>query len=792
LIEEQLEMALPALTEVFSVSGDSDNAPRSPPLGSMIREGESEVAVASTGRSVENEEAHAKEPPRQSNGEEEKPSLTDTGEPPNVSRHDDKAAPEADLDRPKDQDHSSLEESSTTIESALQEPPPTVNRNSTRTPEMDAPGSSLSVHQEPEKYRPIFAAETTGPARMSFSRVPLSSTGYVSEGAETHDSMTDDIGDNYFEANTKNEIEQTAHYEGEFSTRDGNLESTSATKNAASEGSEHSGTYDAQSDEDRPQTPRPMGRTSHEAREDSIHSLEALAADEAGEGDHAYQEDVPGKDVFGQNPLEAERSVDSESREPNAETRVHDFEPGPPDPSVPGHQAHQSPVSLEVSTGIEDGISRPDSEVLQCEEGAEEESEVDDTDIESQRFVTPFSAHPSLKQHNETPVHSMDVDDYVGPGYHVQEENADKQSSLFSQHSTTVQGEADLFEDDTDRSEGPDTHAEATEKTGPQEPDSAGIISDSPRSSKDGSIIHIQDDSDQNAPGQTGEELELPESLARSQSVVTEGWEEQQVEAYFTDESRPDSRTQSLSAIERARSEETQNNNPRAHHHDSFAQADDTKALGAPRPETPTGSTSVGPSEHATPETLGSQRVANALHQGDTDWTPGSDRTRATLPSSPPSPTQAVLQTQLSPTSPQTGYATTVRSPMYYQTRRPVNAQFTAVCYDDTEVSTTPVSLLAPWEGRKSPELTLSPRPSSNSSRFDNSSNIPVTAAATSSSSSSLFKRMRSIFEHPNADNAATISNRTSPTTGHLGWQSRHSGSGQNSQEDKQQGWQQK
>ncbi|KAK4245862.1 hypothetical protein C7999DRAFT_15960 [Corynascus novoguineensis] len=82
-----------------------------------------------------------------------------------------------------------------------------------------------------------------------------------------------------------------------------------------------------------------------------------------------------------------------------------------------------------------------------------DESEGDDTDTGSQRFVTPLPSHHSLRfvsqQHKEA-ASGAGVHDYIGRAYHG--ENGTGQYELEHQHSTTVQGEDDLF-DDTDRSE---------------------------------------------------------------------------------------------------------------------------------------------------------------------------------------------------------------------------------------------------------------------------------------------------------------------------------------------------
>jgi hypothetical protein len=136
-----------------------------------------------------------------------------------------------------------------------------------------------------------------------------------------------------------------------------------------------------------------------------------------------------------------------------------------------------------------------------------------------------------------------------------------------------------------------------------------------------------------------------------------------------------------------------------------------------------------------TPEkALPARDVTHASWRADDGWTPQSLRSQTTNsspPTSPPHPSSAVKH---KPPVVRSDAATETPS---RSSRQRVEHDHPR---DDTEAK-TPVNLMAPWQGRESPE----PEPADNRH-----------STASEGSTGSLFRRMRSIFEQPRPSISST------------------------------------
>jgi hypothetical protein len=188
------------------------------------------------------------------------------------------------------------------------------------------------------------------------------------------------------------------------------------------------------------------------------------------------------------------------------------------------------------------------------------------------------------------------------------------------------------------------------------------------------------------------------------------------------------------------------------HHHDSPSQSphEPPSPTGSgiaasmrdpERPQTPTGHASLASEEYVTPEPLAARDATKITPwRGNDGWTPQSRRTHSTSPSPPPSPLRAVSTDKHEP---DINRHPASESPIYreHPYSSPQLGGEQDHFNDDTEIK-TPVTLMAPWEGRESPELGLDhPRPP------DNRDSRGSITSEGGGHSGSLFKRMRSIFE---------------------------------------------
>ncbi|EAQ88472.1 predicted protein [Chaetomium globosum CBS 148.51] len=148
----------------------------------------------------------------------------------------------------------------------------------------------------------------------------------------------------------------------------------------------------------------------------------------------------------------------------------------------------------------------------------------DDTDTESQRFVTPLPSQNSLRAYyqRENPPHDVATDDdYVGAYY---EEEDPQQYELEHQHSTTVHGEDNLF-DDTDQSDAPPADEEAETVTTSQQ--GTPVL---PEHSEQTEEMQV---------GQNAEAQRIPEVTVKSptspEDPARKSWIEE-VDSYFEEE----------------------------------------------------------------------------------------------------------------------------------------------------------------------------------------------------------------------------------------------------------------
>jgi hypothetical protein len=372
-------------------------------------------------------------------------------------------------------------------------------------------------------------------------------------------------------------------------------------------------------------------------------------------------------------------------------------------------------------------------------------SEDDDTDNDSQRFVTPLPSHHSLRAFSQQQAnlsHNVDDDDYIGR--HPYPGNNARQYELDHQHSTTVHGEDDLF-DDTDRSEDHVSPADEVAEHVSTSQQGTPVWQSSPDQQTE--EVHVS---------RAGEERRIPQVTVQgptsSEKITRQSWVEE-VDTYFEDDDEPGPRpetppqrvdeTTKAPAAHDSRQDESRQEKP----------SPSGSGLSASKhyfeqPQTPTRHASAVSSEYVTPEALGSRDVRKMpWGADDDDWTPQSMRTQTTFSSPPHSPThpgsrdthKRVANSNLAN-----------ESPIYrHQSHGSPEQAEDDTLGDETE-SKTPPSIIAPWQGRESPDLSLDPRPPTDNRH---------STASEGGNTGSLFKRMRSIFEQPRA---GTVSNRES------------------------------
>ncbi|KAL1839897.1 hypothetical protein VTJ49DRAFT_1032 [Mycothermus thermophilus] len=682
------------------------------------------------------------------------------------THHEDEPTPNIDLNHPDAQNEPTTSEPSPTAEPTQQDLSSPIDHDDSLTPEVEAPPPFIDTNQQLVTHVSPLVSEASGPARLSISRAAPAFSGYVSEDAETQDGMVDDLGGGYFPTSVPGEVENhsallgggnetaVAHgvVDAECREREEELGGDEGESAADSHGvvdGEDSEICQFDSDEDEPGTPRLEQTADMEPEsgvvKDTIDQLIDSVEDAVRQNDLGYKFIFPASrlDMSGQvdsseHLVYGKPSDEGEQHKPTeeegtdkGEDEMEEAENGPSS-GIQGSLSHEASHEGAFSNAEDEPRHTLPTIAEHEHEESHQGSDGDDTESGPQRFVTPFASHASLRPHegiHDSHGDSADVSDFLGSRHHTEVEDDAQRYILLDQHSTTVQGEDHLF-DDSDRSEGHGSEAADEDDEPIPESNHAAESSGTPGSSERRSIVHVGDT-----------EHGVPQDNAR------------------------------VSATPEVQPQGSYEDSPAGLHKGSPDDADLSTSL---RPETRDGNASVAPSEYATPDTTASREAANA------GWTPESSRTRVTFASSPPSPVHVTPRADSSqPLIASAGYYPSLRSPPHSTTRSPLTLRLAA---EQTE-ATSPMSFVAPWEGRKSPELTLSPRPSSDLGRYsvveDNSRTTPT------SSGNSLFKRMRNIFEQPrnnhNHNNdtpppppptsTTTTTNLTSPTsTPPTGW----------------------
>lgn len=356
-------------------------------------------------------------------------------------------------------------------------------------------------------------------------------------------------------------------------------------------------------------------------------------------------------------------------------------------------------------------------------------SEDDDTDTDSQQFVSPLPSHYSLRGFNQQQAslpHSIVTDDYVG-GQHYSRDNAE-QYEIDQQNTATVYGEDDLF-DDTDPSE---DHAFSEDivldNVGTSQPETP-VWQPSPGQIR---TQHVDSESEEGTPEVTTEDPSLLENRIGARGRAEEA------DSYVEDDGQPELRpkTPPLHMSEIAEAAEIRHDSPKESPLGSRSSLGSGLAASRhnpERPQTPTGHVSLASSAYVTPETAAAREFTNFPWRADDGWTPQSHRTQSTHPSSPPSPLHIA-----STVKHETMISSDLRaeSPIFHGQQYSSSHRSERGAPGDGAEGETPVSLMAPWQGRESPVPSLGREQPSN--RFSTSSE---------GNAGSLFQRMRNIFE---------------------------------------------
>ncbi|KAK3290536.1 uncharacterized protein B0H64DRAFT_452680 [Chaetomium fimeti] len=236
--------------------------------------------------------------------------------------------------------------------------------------------------------------------------------------------------------------------------------------------------------------------------------------------------------------------------------------------------------------------------------------EDDDTDTESQRFVTPLPSQNSLRafyQEENTP-HNVDTDDYIGRQYY---EEDPRQYESAHQHSTTVHGEDHLF-DDTDQSE---DHGlpedDEVESVATSQPGSPALLEQSGQAEETDTNREIEP---QRIPEVTVKSPTSPRNPART------SWMEE-VDDYFEEEesgSPPETPPPSARGV--VKDEATSNTAQGDLPHElpvSTGSGLSASLHNTERPHTPTTHESLPSSEDATPEPSAALNVTNTPWRAD-------------------------------------------------------------------------------------------------------------------------------------------------------------------------------
>lgn len=450
------------------------------------------------------------------------------------------------------------------------------------------------------------------------------------------------------------------------------------------------------------------------------------------------------------NPFEVADTL-SEPREGDTEQNEVGSETGSIEVQDQSQDQDRTPEAKETESEVEEhGLQEENGPVVDQAgyQAADYQTPGEETDTESQRFVTPLPSRQNLRTLDEAqgyPFHPTNIGEHANVPQHP--EDHARKYSLEDYQTTTVHGQDELFHDD-ERSEDLSSFGEAAAEDHPV----SETIPEHPEEGSEG----------RKTPDLASGFPRPPDSFTRQKS-----WVEEMGSNYLDEEDepktaflRPETPTAPATAPAQslAAELESQEESPSPVSEEGPA----PEPAPVDRPQTPTGRESLASSEYVTPETLANRDAPNAQWRANDGWTPQSRRTHSTISSSPPSP-HAALHTvakQEPSTVPISGHQADTDFPTTEQQQQQQQQQ-PKQQYELPQTpreSVTPVSLMAPWKqpdqrGQTSPTSpTLDTTPSNRLSQGLGSPHSETGGGGGSGSprtSGSLFQRMRNIFEQP-------------------------------------------
>ncbi|KXX80018.1 hypothetical protein MMYC01_203434 [Madurella mycetomatis] len=362
----------------------------------------------------------------------------------------------------------------------------------------------------------------------------------------------------------------------------------------------------------------------------------------------------------------------------------------------------------------------------------------EDTNTESPPFVTPMTTSslepPTLDQDQANLAYSFDHGEPTNGQPHM--ESDIPYFGLEDPYTATVHGEDNLFEDDE---ESEDSTAEEIHSS-PQK--SLGLQADPERQEPTAQLYIAEEGVEERSSNST---LGAPEHFSdtnRGKNLAEKiGNHFGEEEHKSTPETPPSQPGQTIPNLESAATSPAE---PRQKHSNSASSGGLAASRHNPgRPQTPTQRFAVSLGDVTSDDSMPRDVVDTA----DVGWTPQSLRSQETLSSASSSPVQATPRTHAGEHEPIIRNSLATDSPSY-DGRPRSNSQFAE--YTETEEK-TPASLVAPWQqqqeqrrGSLGPALDPDHTTNINPHRFSGDGAHP--------SGTSLFQRMRSIFEQPQSN----------------------------------------
>lgn len=442
--------------------------------------------------------------------------------------------------------------------------------------------------------------------------------------------------------------------------------------------------------------------------------------------------------------IESHDEKHDENHDENHESHVH--KPVPVEAVSVGHDKDHG-VSSEPSEPVPPNAEHGEHghhsahQVSHASDQAGSEKDYD-TDTDSQRFVTPLPSRHALRalsqQQADLP-HTAVTDDYLGNQYQATDDA--RRYELEHQHTTTVHGEDELF-DDTDRSE---DHVHPKEVMAePVNPNQQGTPVLRPAPGRE--VGTEESSSDNEVAEREASELTADQPVYPQNHIRSRSWVEE-MEGYFEEddegepEHAPEISPPQPSTTEHepgpAASTEAPPESP-------VIPESESEQEGPQRPETPAGHESLISSEYVTPEALANRDVTNVPWRANNGWTPQSQRTQSTFSSPPTSPLRTTTSKdkhEVAPPLPPSNLATELAATTYHDEPQGSPHLTEQDPFVDEADRKTPVSLAPPWQRHASPNPDFEPS-------HDGQQHSEGT-------SGSLFKRMRSIFEQPRSTTSA-------------------------------------